>query len=329
MTDYKAQILKDLDTLKKADHSNGKKFQAIAYGKAIAAISKLPSVMSLTDVKDVPGVGEKIYLKIQEILSTGSLKAAAEARASMSLDILDALEGVHGIGPVKARDLVKTHGIKSIEDLRAKPELLNDVQTLGLKYYEDSQLRIPRSEMTEHEALLLSAFEAPFEAIVVGSYRRGAESSGDIDVLLALPDSLKEKQRQALFEKTIALLAGHDVGYVTDTLAKGPKKFMGFVKLSPTHTARRLDLLMIPKASFACAILYFTGSQEFNTAFRAHSLTKGYTLNEHRLAKTPQGEAQGVANVPTFTTEKDIFDFLGLAFVEPTKRRDGRDITPL
>ncbi len=328
MTDFKLQILKDLETLRKADHANGKKFQAIAYGKAIAELKKLPTITSLDQVKGVSGVGEKIFLKIQEILTTGALKAATEARSTLALDALDSMQGIHGVGPVKARELVNKKGLKTIQEVRAKlaeePDLLNDVQKLGLKYYEDSQERIPRAEMAEHESILLSAFEAPFEAVVVGSYRRGAVSSGDIDVLLTLPDSMKEKARQSLFHESIKLL--HDAEYVCDTLAEGPKKFMGYVRLGPGYKARRLDLLMVPAASFACAILYFTGSQEFNTAFRAHALACGYTLNEHRLEKTEEGKTRGVKDVPVFATEKDIFDFLGLQFIEPTSRRDANDI---
>jgi DNA polymerase/3'-5' exonuclease PolX len=91
------------------------------------------------------------------------------------------------------------------------------------------------------------------------------------------------------------------------------------------HPVRRLDLLMIPKSEYACAILYFTGSKEFNVAFRSYALEKGYTLNEHRLLATKEG----VPAVPAFTTEKDIFDFLGLQYIEPTLRRDGRDVVPV
>jgi DNA polymerase lambda len=115
-----------------------------------------------------------------------------------------------------------------------------------------------------------------------------------------------------------------EIDYIVDTLSSGPTKFLGYCQLEG-KPVRRLDLLMIPKSEYACAILYFTGSKEFNVAFRAYALEKGYTLNEHRL----QATKEGVPAVPPFTTEKDIFDFLGLEYIEPTMRRDGGDVRPV
>ena len=88
---------------------------------------------------------------------------------------------------------------------------------------------------------------------------------------------------------------------------------------------RRLDLLVTPEAEYAYAILYFTGSDLFNVAMRKYALTKGYSLNEHTLTPTA-GQAQGQTQTqtqpqpPPMKTEKDIFDFLGLVYVEPEKR---------
>jgi DNA polymerase beta len=195
-------------------------------------------------------------------------------------------------------------------------------QKLGVKYYEDALLRIPRAEMVEHENTILPGLSEEFTGTIVGSYRRGAASSGDIDVLLTLPDSMPKKDQGALFLRMIDLFK--EVGYIVDALSSGPTKFLGYCQVEG-KPVRRLDLLMIPKAEYACAILYFTGSQQFNVAFRSYALSKGYTLNEHRL----QATKEGVPAVPTFEKEKDIFDFLGLQFVEPQMRRDGADVKPL
>ena len=50
---------------------------------------------------------------------------------------------VWGIGPSKAQQLYK-EGIKTIEQLRERTDLLNKNQRLGLKYYEDFLKKIPR-----------------------------------------------------------------------------------------------------------------------------------------------------------------------------------------
>lgn len=325
--DYKEIIIKELDTLRRADIAKKEPFSAKAYAKVIEQLkAKEGPIQTIDDVKDVPGIGKKIKLKIEEILQTGSLKAATQAREETNLESLDILQGVHGIGPVKAKQLVETKGIKTIADLRKSldedPDLLNDVQKMGLKYYEDAIERIPRHEMAMHETLILMALDPRFTGAVVGSYRRGAESSGDIDVLLMLPDSIAKKEQGQLFLETIQLLQESD--YIIDTLAQGPKKFLGYVRLDKDSKARRLDLLMTPEAEFAYAILYFTGSQSFNVAFRRYAQEKGYTINEHTMKPV----TQGVKDVPPMKTEKDIFDFLGLQYVEPQDRLGQANIIP-
>jgi DNA polymerase beta len=325
--DFKAIIVKELDTMRKADLARKKIFEARAYAKAISEISALERpITSLDDVKDLPGVGKKIKEKVSEIISTGSLQSAARARAEVSLDIMDALQSIHGIGPVKAKELIEVNKIKTIEDLHAAlktdPTILNDVQKMGLKYYEDAILRIPRSEMVEHEEMILAALDERFKAQVVGSYRRGAADSGDIDVLLTLPDDMNEKDQGKIFLDTVKLLK--DVGYIIDTLAQGPKKFLGYVRLDKQNKARRLDLLMTPESEFAYAILYFTGSQNFNMAFRKYALKQGYTLNEHTMKPTKGHE--DLKAPPPMKSEADIFAFLNLKYIEPTKRQGEKDI---
>ena len=300
--DNKQKILNALDILRIRDLSTADKFSAIAYAKAIKELKKLDSIDSLTDVEGIPGVGKRIKEKIQEILTTGSLEAATKAKADLKIDVYQDLLKIHGIGPAKAKELIDVHKIHSIADLRSKQELINDVQKMGLKYYEDSLERIPREEMEEHEKRIKGVIP---DSMIVGSYRRGAESSGDIDVLIKaseiknfknIVNSLKEQK------------------YIIDILALGLKKCMAYVKLNSDSKARRLDLLMTPEKEYAYAQLYFTGSDTFNVAFRKYALTKGYTLNEHGLKPT------GSKEVPLLMTEKDIFKFIGLKYKEPIER---------
>ncbi len=327
MANVKDKILEELETLLLADEFRKKPFQMKAYEAAIDAIRSLPgSITKVEDVAGLKGVGEKIKQKVQEVITTGKLKAAEEARAQLPLDAYKLLRDVHGIGPVKAAKLIEAD-IKTIAQLRtasaANSKLLTTAQKLGLKYYEDSLLRIPRAEMKDHEDIILPGLDPRFEGTIVGSYRRGATSSGDIDVLMTLPDTMTTKEQGDLFLYMIELFK--EIDYIVDTLSSGPTKFLGYCQLDKDHPVRRLDLLMIPKSEYACAILYFTGSKEFNVAFRSYALEKGYTLNEHRLEPVKEG----VPAVPVFNTEQDIFAFLGLQYVEPDKRRDGKDVKPV
>ena len=307
-------------------------FKARAYKKAIDSLKRFEGpILRPEDIKDVEGVGAKIYEKIAEIVATGGLKAAERMRETTEVGALETLLQVHGIGPVKARALIDA-GIRTIADLRkaslADPALLTEAQVLGLRYYEAGVQRIHRSEMTAHESMLLGSLASPLSGAltgtIVGSYRRGAADSGDVDMLVTYPVGMADKTAQTLFQAFVAGLERKS--YVVGKLAGGAKKWMGYVKLGGDSVPRRLDLLLTPPSEFAYALLYFTGSDRFNVAFRRHCLDLGYTLNEHVMKPTAKGEEKHVRAVPAMIDEKDIFDFVGLRFVAPTERVDGRQI---
>ena len=325
-TDFKLVVLQALDTMKMGEFASGPggKFKAIAYDKAMKAIKAMPGPLtSAVDVKGLDGVGAKIYDKVVEIVATGGLAAAERMKERTNIGGIKELLDVHGIGPVKAKELLDA-GYKSVADLRAgllvKPDLLNDTQKLGLKYYEAGIERIPRAEMTQHEKMLLSALPSSFAGVVVGSYRRGAANSGDVDMLVTYPEAMTEKAASEFFRGFVADLTRR--GYILDKLVAGPKKWMGYVHIGD-GTPRRLDLLLTPPSQYGYAILYFTGSDKFNIGFRKWCLSHGYTLNEHEMK--PTGDKP---KPPALMTEEAVFDFIGLKFVPPTERVDANQIVP-
>jgi DNA polymerase beta len=319
MTDHRPAIIDALDTMRKRDVAEKRHFQARAYTKVISQLKTMEKpILTSADADGLEGVGTKIKEKIREIIETGSLRAAEKAKAEYPIELYDSLQKIYGVGPVKAKDLVEKEKVKSIEDLRAKvakdPKLLNENQKIGLKYYEDINERIPRKEMTAHAAILMSALPASLEGTIVGSYRRQAETSGDIDMLLKGSEGFKEY---------IATLKKKN--YIVETLAEGDKKCLAVAQLSGASKGRRLDLLVTPKEEYAYAILYFTGSDVFNVAMRRYALTLGYSLNEHTM-KPVEPE---VGLPPDMETEEDIFQFLGLQYIEPKNRKGEADIIPV
>lgn len=319
----KQKIIEALDIMRRQDVAEKRHFQAVAYAKAITQLRTIEGdIHSVEDVKGRPGIGEKIQKKIQEILDTGRLAAAEKAKESPRFAAYEALLQVYGIGPAKAKALIEAK-IDSIATLRNEfaknPNLLTSAQAIGLKHYEALLERIPRAEMREHEAAIFSELDKQFEAVIVGSYRRGAITSGDIDVLLTLPDSMPVIKRNLLFRKTIREMERR--GYITDILALGNTKCLCVAQL-PSGKARRLDLLMTPAAEMPYAILYFTGSDLFNVAFRSHALEKGYTLNEHGMEPLHDTKPKP----PPMKSERDIFDFLGVTWVEPVDRKGAANV---
>ncbi len=318
--DYRPAIIDALDTLRKRDVADKQPFKAKAYQKVIAQLqANGAAVSSWEDLKTVEGIGEKIRAKIDEIFATGVLASAERAKARGTLTALETLQGIYGVGPAKASALVKA-GYKTIEDLRSaaeeNPSLLNTNQTLGLRYYEDLLQRIPRAEMDQHAALLRRCCPPSLTMDIVGSYRRGAASSGDIDVLLKAEGSASGKSFLKMIENIKAAYP------IVEILAQGPKKCMAIIKLSPTATARRLDLLLTPAAEYAYALFYFTGSDKFNVAVRSHALELGYSLNEHTLTVMEQS----MPTPPPVESEEDIFAFLGLKYIPPTERIDANQV---
>jgi DNA polymerase beta len=319
MVNYKDVILENLRAMRKLETDKKEKFKALAYSKVIKELEKLTSITSIADLDGVQGIGKGIKRKIEEIIETGALQNAAPVIDKMADEkCIETLSKVMNIGPVKAKELCEKHNIRSIEELQAREDLLNDKQKLGLKYVDDFQKRIPRKEMDKHNLLIGNIMTKLNETrddkityTIAGSFRRGLKDSGDIDVLVSC-------NAKDFMETLVAQLESQK--YISDTFAKGSGKYMGACRLSRHRTTRRIDIVYINPKEYAFALLYFTGSQIFNIKMRKIALEKGYSLSEHGLkySKGPQ-KNEFVTNYD-FKTEEDIFKFLEMEYVSPDKR---------
>ena len=296
----------------------GEPFRSRAYQKAQETIMAYPGdILSPNDLKGKPGIGSTIMEKLEEYVKTGTL-AILEREKSNPVNIL---ADVYGIGPKKAKELVDK-GITTIEQLRKNQQLLNDVQKVGLKYYEDVLKRIPRSEIKQYETIFESDFKkvaspnSRFE--IVGSYRRGAQNSGDIDIIIT-SDNAK------VFVNFIDELIKQKI--ILEILSRGPSKCLVMAKIPSSDSTRRVDFLYTSLEEFPFAILYFTGSKIFNTVMRNQSLQMGLTMNEHGLYTLEEdGKKKGEKVNWTFKDEKDIFDYLNIEYKTPIERLDGRAV---
>jgi NAD-dependent DNA ligase/predicted nucleotidyltransferase len=151
----------------------------------------------------------------------------------------------------------------------------------------------------------------------VGSYRRGALTSGDIDIIITNKDNNVEAYTK-FFEELVK------EKIIIEVLTKGKTKSLTIAQL-PDHIPRRVDFLYTSPKEYAFALLYFTGSKIFNTVQRQRALELGYTLNEHGLNYMKDGKKGGPVN-HDFPDEKSIFSFLGMKYKEPQERKDGRAV---
>ena len=166
-------------------------FKIRAYENAIKAVKNYGKpITDKSDADAIEGIGKKVRAKLYEIIETGDLE---EAKSLEKVEkIREDLLNIYGIGPVKADELIRDYNVKTLDDLRnivlKDPEFLTEAQTLGLAFYNDLKLRIPRIEIIEHEKYIRKFFQdrvPEFNITIVGSYRRQEPNSGDIDVLLS------------------------------------------------------------------------------------------------------------------------------------------------
>ncbi|KAG5485799.1 hypothetical protein LSCM1_07212 [Leishmania martiniquensis] len=264
-----------------------------------------PIIRAIRELTQVHGVGPRTavdYFKKYDISSVAQLRDYAIRAGELDMNNKASGKPAH---LVACADKSKFH--------------LNDAQRLGLVYYEDMCHRIPHEEGRLHEAFMKLRMRKylgkDYELVVCGSYRRQVESAGDIDVLIT------HKRRAAEggdcpplppSEVLGAFLAGLKADkYIEATLAQGPTKFMGLCRLramsntslsdgsvkgkeakassaTPTQfRARRLDVRYVDADSFPAAMLYFTGSKNFNVIMRSEAIKKHCVLNEYGLFRKP------------------------------------------
>ncbi|KAB7493902.1 DNA polymerase beta [Armadillidium nasatum] len=291
-----------------------------AYRKAAASIAKHPTrISSEKEARQLYGVGVKISQKIGIFLRTGTHPQLEEIRKSDKNNVIKELTRVFGIGPAKA-DILYKKGIRSIDDLKDHKDLLTSHQIIGLKYFDDFEKRIPRSEIKQIEAKIRKISKKRdnnYNLIICGSYRRGAETCGDIDGLLTHNKFTSNKPTDKNY-LNIVIQELVKINLITDTLSLGFSKFMGVCQFRKNLPYRRIDLRLIPKDQYYCGILYFTGSDIFNQNMRAHALEKGYTLNEYSLRPVSKN---GVPGKPVrISSEKQIFDILNYPYKKPSER---------
>jgi NAD-dependent DNA ligase len=339
------EFIKVLNELSIIMKNKGETFRSLAYIKAINELKKYMSspnaisINSATELKslNLPNIGKTILEKYEEFLKTGTLEAVEKEKTNP----VNIFTNIYGIGHVKANELVNIKNIVTLDQLRERQNelqenklpLLNSKQQIGLKYYNDLLKRIQRSEIDEYKALFVTNFretilennelEENHKFEIVGSYRRKAESSGDIDLICTSYNNNKQ-----VFVKFIEKL--HSKKILLEILSSGETKSLTIGKLLTNAKAipRRLDFLYAPLEEYPFTLLYFTGSKEFNTAMRQHALNVNLTLSEHGFYKvmhTTKVKQEKIQNL-LFKTEKDIFDFLCMEYKEPQDRHDEHSV---
>ncbi|MBI2078832.1 MAG: DNA polymerase/3'-5' exonuclease PolX [Euryarchaeota archaeon] len=301
----------------------GVPFKPRAYQRAALNVESLAEdierVVAEDRLEEIPGVGEAIALKIKEYLTSGKLAYLEKLKKEVPEGLL-ALMAVPGLGPKKAQRLWKELKIHSLDELKAAlaAHKVRDHPGFGEKSEADllkavgnvaqSQLRHSLFEARQHADTLAAHLRkdaGKSTMVFAGSYRRGRDTVGDLDLLVEASTKDAPKVIDAFTRYPL----------VDDVLEKGTTRSR--VRLKP-HL--QVDLRVVPAESFGAAMLYFTGSKEHNIALRSLALRKGYTLNEYALSRKKDGRRLAGA------TEDEVYGNLGLKWIPPEIRENRGEI---
>src|ERR1039457_1599088 len=257
-------------------------------------------------VTEIPGVGKGIAGAIQDICSRGSFAARDQLLQRIPASALELLK-IQGLGPKSIALLYEHHHVATIDDLEriCREHKLRDLPRMGAKLEEKVLRGIAQYKQSAGryrlnfghrvaEELTKYLEEGPgIEKIsVAGSLRRGKETIGDLDLLVAGPGA------ETALERFVAHPRVHEV------LGRGANK----ASVRFGTEGLQVDLRALPAESYGAAMQYFTGSKEHNISLRTRALKLGLTLNEYGLFRLEGNER--VAG----ESEEEVYAKIGLAW---------------
>lgn len=216
--------------------------------------------------------------------------------------VIDDFMKIFGVGRTKAEGYYAI-GCRSYEDLIAC-NVLSRQSVSSIPYISDISEKIPRSEMDQWFELFNKVFGSNQSKVkwdMAGSYRRKLPFSGDIDLIFS-------KLNNASMDWILSKISDFELV----ELSRGKTKYMGIVRLDESSKARRLDITLVDDEFYGSTLLHATGSAKFAIKIRRKAQSLGFTLSEYGLRR--YGEKI------TAKTEQDIFEQLGMDFVNPEDR---------
>lgn len=300
----------------------GVQWKPVAYRRVARAIESLNEDVEeiykrggIKALKEIPGVGENISKKLEEIITTGKLSYHERLKKEFPFDI-ESLTEIPGLGPKKAKKLYDALKVKNREELKKAAEegRVRKVEGFDAKSEENILKGIALLERTKGRVLLGYAFheinsiieklksKTPVRRIsAAGSVRRMKETIGDLDILVT------SEQPEKVMEYFTSMPE------VESVIARGTTKSAVLLK-----SGLNCDLRVVSDEEYGSALQYFTGSKEHNIALRKIALSKGMKLSEYGLFK----DGKRIAG----REEEDVYKALGLQWTPPELRENWGEI---
>lgn len=198
-------------------------------------------------------------------------------------------------------------------------------------------MRIPRAEVEQIGRVVEEAahkLHPEIQSQVTGSYRRGKPDCGDIDIVVARPNIDNGDELFMIMDHILKDLIGQEflVDHLSlpaweDNMATRPKhfKYMGICKLpGENQTHRHIDILVVPWMHLGAVLLYFTGNDICNRSMRLLASNRGMRLSDKGLFDNViRGKNRKKINEGRWVagrTEREIFDYLKIKYLEPYER---------
>ncbi|XP_061601474.1 DNA nucleotidylexotransferase [Cololabis saira] len=320
---------------------------SLAFRRAASVLKSLPwEVRSLQATQHLPCLGEHTKAVMEDILQHGRSFEVERILSDEKYQTLKLLTSVFGVGP-KTAEKWQRRGLRSLSDVLAEPGIqLNRMQQSGFLHYGDISRAVSRAEARALGSIIDEAAHAITPDAVLaltGGFRRGKEFGHDVDFIVTTPQLGKEGNLlsdviDVLKRQGILLFCDHQAS--TFDMSKLPShrfeamdhfaKCFLILRLEGRHVdgglhsdegdsrgwrAVRVDLVSPPMDRYAFALLGWTGSRQFERDLRRFArLERGMLLDNHALFDKTKKEFLAA------TTERDIFDHLGLEYMEPWQR---------
>ncbi|KAI1768266.1 hypothetical protein GGR53DRAFT_478503 [Hypoxylon sp. FL1150] len=337
-----ADTIKVLQQMLDLHTQAGDNFRSRAYRLAIATLrTSTRRICTAEEARALPHIG-RIAEKIEEIVNTNRLRQLEYALDDPRRQTQALFMKIYGVGQMQAQKWI-SQGFHTLEDLKTKAEL-NTNQKVGLEHFDDLNTRIPRTEVTalaDYVKGRAAVIDRTVELIVSGSYRRGAESSGDIDLIVTKQSTSSTRELVPFLNKLIGTLT--EEGFLTVALAShhdkvdevdGGSKWHGCCVLpegsfpGPKEQYkpiwRRIDFLVVPQSEIGAALIYFTGNDIFNRSIRLLARRRGMRLNQRGLFRDVLRNRDSTkiteGTLLEAREEKKIFAILGVRWREPHER---------
>lgn len=267
------------------------------------------------DLSDLPNIGKDLAGKIRKIVRTGTFPDLKKLEKQVPPG-LNRIMDISGLGGKKVKKIYDELKIKSIDDLKKAAEngKIREISGFGEKTEESIKEGIETIESTGERVKLPVAEEITRDLVeylkkdkkikkidVAGSNRRKKETVGDADILVTCKKGSGVMKRFVEYED------------VEKVLAEGETR--SSVKL---RSGFQVDLRVLPQVSYGAALVYFTGSKAHNIAIRKIAGKKKFKINEYGVFRGDNRVAGG--------TEKEVYEKIGLPFIEPELREDRGEI---